>query len=245
MSAAGARGADGADGGTGPGRGAGPSARSARSVRAQVEAALAAAEAGDGTAPIVEAGDPVLRTPAVEFDGQVDDDDLARLIAAMRATMRAAPGVGLAAPQVGIGLRLAVLEDAAQVRDDVARARERTPTAFEVLINPRYEAVGHETAAFYEGCLSVPGYQAVVERPRRLMLRAQDATGRATDREVHGWAARIAAHETDHLDGVLCLDRAQLRSLATHEHVARLWPQPTAQRAAQALGFDLPPGASL
>lgn len=193
-----------------------------------------------GVVPIVEAGDPVLRTVTAEFDGQVDDDTLVRLIAVMRTTMLDAPGVGLAAPQIGIPLRLAVIEDPAGLPAEAAQARERVPTPFTALINSRYEAVGDETASFYEGCLSVPGYQAVVQRPRRIALTSYDFEGNRFDREVSGWSARIVAHETDHLDGILYLDRAQMRSLATTEQVARWWSQPTAAAAAQALGFDLP-----
>lgn len=165
---------------------------------------------------------------------------LAELLTGMRATMKAAPGVGLAAPQVGIGLRLAVVEDPAPVDAEVAAARERTPTPFTALINPAYVAASGESVAFYEGCLSIPGYQAVVERPRTVELTAYDHEGTRLTREVTGWAARIIAHETDHLDGILYLDKAQMRSLATSEQVAKWWNQPTAAEAARALGFELP-----
>ncbi len=212
---------------------------SSQTIRDQVDAALSAAEANDGLVPIVEAGDPVLRTVTAELDGQIDDATLEELVTAMRTTMRFAPGVGLAAPQVGISLRMAVIEDH-PAPSPAADARERTETPFEAIINPRYEAASDERVAFYEGCLSIPGYQAVVDRARTIALRSADTSGAAQEREVSGWAARIIAHETDHLDGILYLDRAQMRSLATNAQVAALWSQPTAERAAQALGFDLP-----
>ncbi|WP_394428577.1 peptide deformylase [Streptomyces sp. SGAir0957] len=203
-----------------------------------VEALLA----DEAPLPIVAAGDPVLRRPAEPYDGQLSDALLARLIEAMRRTMHAAPGVGLAAPQIGLALRIAVIEDPATVPEEVRTARGRTPQPFRVLVNPVYEDAGGRDVAFYEGCLSVPGYQAVVARHERVRLRALDERGRAVDEEVTGWPARIVQHETDHLNGTLYLDRAEPRSLSstlTQEAVER-WAQPTPHRAARELGFTLP-----
>ncbi|NEB81221.1 peptide deformylase [Streptomyces sp. SID14478] len=201
-----------------------------------VEALLAT----EGPLPIVAAGDPVLRRPAEPLDGQLSDGLLARLIEAMRITMHAAPGVGLAAPQIGLPLRLAVIEDAANVPDEVSAARGRVPQPFRVLVNPSYEGVGERRAAFYEGCLSVPGYQAVVARHERVRLRALDERGSAVDEEFSGWPARIVQHETDHLGGTLYLDRAELRSLSSTQVSVERWAQPTPQLAAKELGFALP-----
>ncbi|MFJ9127467.1 peptide deformylase [Streptomyces sp. NPDC102340] len=208
------------------------------SLSDHVESLLAAEE----PLPIVAAGYPVLRRPAEPVDGQLPDELLARLIAAMRVTMHAAPGVGLAAPQIGVPLRLAVIEDAAAVSDEVRAARGRVPQPFRVLVNPSYEGVGARHVAFYEGCLSVPGYQAVVARHERVRLRALDEQGRAVDEEFAGWPARIVQHETDHLNGTLYLDRAELRSLSSTQSSAAVerWAQPTPQLAAQELGFGLP-----
>ncbi len=194
----------------------------------------------EGPLPIVAAGDPVLRQPAERFDGQLDAGLLARFVAALRATMHAAPGVGLAAPQVGVPLRLAVIEDPAPVSEEVRLARGRVPQPFRVLVNPSYEGAGAERAAFFEGCLSVPGWQAVVERHAQVRLRALDERGREVDEVFSGWPARIVQHETDHLDGTLYLDRAELRSLSSNQAMAELWSQPTPERAAAVLGFPLP-----
>ncbi|MBD9735778.1 peptide deformylase [Streptomyces sp. H28] len=194
----------------------------------------------DGPLPIVAAGDPVLRRAAEPFDGQLEPGLLARFVAALRLTMRAAPGVGLAAPQVGVGLRIAVIEDPAPVPEEVRRVRGRVPQPFRVLVNPSYTPVGSGRAAFFEGCLSVPGYQAVVARPTEVRLAGQDEHGRALDEVFSGWPARIVQHETDHLDGILYLDRAEPRSLASQQAVADRWAQPSPERAARALGFDLP-----
>ncbi|WP_141306805.1 peptide deformylase [Streptomyces spinoverrucosus] len=194
----------------------------------------------EGPLSIVEAGDPVLRQPAEPFDGQLQPALLARFVEALRVTMHAAPGVGLAAPQVGVPLRIAVIEDPAPVPEEVRLARGRVPQPFRVLVNPSYEPVGAARAGFFEGCLSVPGWQAVVARPTRVRLTGSDEHGRALDEVFTGWPARIVQHETDHLDGVLYVDRAELRSLSANGTVAGRWAQPTPEAAARELGFELP-----
>jgi peptide deformylase len=167
--------------------------------------------------PIVQAGHPVLREVAQPYDGELSPELLGDLVEALRVSMHAAPGVGLAAPQVGLGLALAVVEDAGDGDDD---PRERHPLPFRVLVNPHYERVGDALVAFEEGCLSVLGYEAVVARAHRVHLTGQDQTGRALDEELTGWPARIVQHETDHLSGTLYLDRADLRTLSSTGTVA-------------------------
>ena len=193
--------------------------------------------AGPRPLPIVSAGHPVLRHRAEPYDFSLPSDVFAELIVAMRESMLAAPGVGLAAPQIGLGVQLAVIEDLAGLPAEVAQIRDRVPVPFRVLVNPSYTPVDDGVAAFYEGCLSVPGYQAVVERPSAVRLRALDENRTAIDEVVTGWAARIVAHETDHLAGILYLDKAFTRSLAgTQEYLTR-WAGPTPQDARVALGF--------
>ncbi|PPB49962.1 peptide deformylase [Arthrobacter pityocampae] len=204
---------------------------SREAIAAHVESVLAA-----DLPRIVAAGHPVLRRPAQDYDGQLDDDTLARLLDTMRRVMHAAPGVGLAAPQIGIPLRIAVLEDAGTVDPAVAAARSRPALPFTVLLNPRYAAAGGSVAAFYEGCLSVPGYQAVVERPHRIEATYTQPDGRTVTAGFEGWPARIVQHETDHLDGTLYLDRAILRSLSADAEHHR-WAQPTIDEARRGLGF--------
>ena len=177
---------------------------------------------GTGILPIVQAGAPVLRAPAASYTGQLGDA-LARLLEAMRRTMHAAPGVGLAAPQVGIGLAIAVVEDAGTGADD---PRERAPLPYRVLLDPAYEPLpgpdgAPERAAFHEGCLSVQGWQAVVARHRRVRLTGRDETGTPIDEVLTGWPARIVQHETDHLAGELYLDHARLRTLTSNENLLR------------------------
>lgn len=210
-------------------------------LREQALRLVEAAQAGDGTTAIVRAGHPVLRAVAHPYDGQLDAAELAALVGVLHRTMRAAPGVGLAAPQVGLSLALAVVEDPG-VRDErVADVRERAPLPLRVLVNPAYEALDDELAAFYEGCLSVPGYQAVVGRHRRVRLTGYDETGAALDEALVGWPARIVQHETDHLRGTLYLDRAELRSLAAADELGTRWAsEPRPESASAALGFVLP-----
>lgn len=190
--------------------------------------------------PIVQTGHPVLRTVAAPYQGQLGAQ-LPRLIDAMVTTMRAAPGVGLAAPQIGIGLAIAVIEDPGLGVDaqEAADDRERHPLALQVLINPSYTAVGADRRSFYEGCLSVAGLQGVVSRPRQVQLRAQNTTGAWYEQTYTGWPARIVQHETDHLAGELYLDHVKTRSIASNENYGRFWAhESTPLEAARALGFE-------
>lgn len=189
--------------------------------------------------PIVQAGDPVLRRVAAPYAGGLDGDLLPRLVEAMRTTMHAAPGVGLAAPQVGLPVAIAVVEDRWETDRDSARVRERTPVPFRVLVNPAYEPVGTERVSFYEGCLSVHGWQAVVARWRTIRLTARDERGRAVDEVLTGWPARIVQHETDHLAGRLYVDVAEMRSLVSPAETLRWAGDLTPDRAAAELGFPL------
>ena len=212
-------------------------------VRDLVLRTLDAAHAAgpDAVAPIVQAGHPVLRAVAVPYDGQVGAAELTDLLALMHRTMRAAPGVGLAAPQIGLPLALAVVEDPGAGDDEVARVRERPVLPYRVLVNPSYAPAGDDLVAFYEGCLSVVGYQAVVPRPRAVQLTALDETGTRLDEVLTGWPARIVQHETDHLRGTLYVDRALTRSMSATDAWGAHWgAEPVPREAARALGFDLP-----
>jgi peptide deformylase len=195
--------------------------------------------------PIVECGDPVLRRSA-EPVGRADlrSRKLRLLIAEMRATMEAAPGVGLAAPQVGVPIQLAVLQDGperwGQLTEDERRARDRNGLEFTVLVNPVLRpADDGNRVSFYEGCLSVPGLTGVVARHRAVRVEALDEHGQPVDRVFSGWAARIVQHEVDHLGGRLYLDRVETRSLSTTGNYAQLWAGRPPQDAAASLGFTL------
>ena len=189
---------------------------------------------------VTQVGEPVLRRKAARYTRQLPEDLLDELLDAMHAHLPGV-GVGLAAPQIGIPLALAVIEDPADVTREIAAARERLPQAPLDLINPVVTSLGSEQRAFYEGCLSVTGLTAVVVRYHRVRLSAQDRAGRGYDLELSGWPARIAQHETDHLNGVLYLDRAELRSLSTSSAYEQHWAQPSPATAAAALDFPLGP----
>lgn len=206
------------------------------SLQAQVRGLLAEAAAGK-LPPIVQAGHPALRTPAAPWEDQLSPDILAAFIDLMRQCMHAAPGVGLAAPQLGIGLQLAVLEDLPVIEAETAAIRERSELGFFAMLNPRYQPLTVETAEFYEGCLSVSGWQAVVSRHRCVGLSFLDAAGKQQYREFSGWPARIVQHETDHLGGTLYLDKAIIRSLASNLEYSERWAQPGIEAAQRELGF--------
>jgi peptide deformylase len=164
------------------------------------------------------------------------------LIERMRATMTAAPGVGLAAPQIGEDLQLAVLEDRPDLwryLDDAERlAREREALPFTVLINPTYEIAGPDRqVSFYEGCLSAPGLTGLVARHHSIRVSALDDKGHQVERLFSGWPARIVQHELDHLAGVLYLDKVVTRSLSTTDNYARLWAGAPLHQIASELGF--------
>jgi peptide deformylase len=200
------------------------------------ELVLPLLEAG-GAAPIVQLGHPVLRRPAQPFDGQLDQTELAALLELMRRTMHAAPGVGLAAPQLGIPLRIAVLEDRFAGDPDIAAVRERTPLPYFPVINPSYAPAGADTALFYEGCLSFAGFQGVVERHRTVRLDFQRPDGSSAVEVLTGWPARIVQHETDHLNGTLYVDKVLTRSLAGDAEYQDRWSEPDIGQARAGLGF--------
>ena len=177
---------------------------------------------------LLQAGEPVLRTPArLLTPDEITSAEIARLIDDMRETLRDAPGVGLAAPQVGIGIQLAVIEDRPEYTRDLpaeqVAERERTPVPFHVIINPVLRPVGGQQVEFFEGCLSVNGYTALVARHREVEVECLDELGQPRKIEARGWYARILQHEIDHLNGTLYIDRMRSRSLSSLDNSTRHW----------------------
>jgi len=177
---------------------------------------------------IVTVGEPVLRQPSRELSkDQVLSPVIQNLIEYMRETMRDAPGVGLAAPQVGESFRLAVIEDKADYQKTFTEAelaeRGRTEVPFHVIVNPVIQLLTDATEVFFEGCLSLPGYTAVVHRAAAVRVQCLDHLGEAKTIEASGWYARILQHEIDHLDGTLYIDRMKTRSLSSLENYTRHW----------------------
>ncbi|MFY0526033.1 peptide deformylase [Archangium gephyra] len=192
---------------------------------------------------IVQAGEPVLRRRARDLTPEeMTGPAVRQLISLMRETMRDAPGVGLAAPQVGVDVRLAVIEDRAEYQAALSpeelAARERQPVDFHVIINPRLVVEDPEPVEFYEGCLSVSGFSALVRRARAVRVEAFDENGQAISIQARGWYARILQHEIDHLDGMLYIDRMEPRSFSTQENHRRHWASRPLDEVRQALGLS-------
>ena len=176
------------------------------------------------TLPIVRLGHPALRTPAQPVDPErLADPELQQLIDDLFTTMEAAGGVGLAAPQVGLGLRLFVYavppaEDDGEVEesgDDEAAEPEPIGRA---IVNPQVDFEPGDLEEGWEGCLSIPDLRGLVPRYPAARVRALDRHGKPLDYRAEGFEARIVQHELDHLDGVIFLDRmSDLQSLTYPE----------------------------
>ncbi|MCZ4340443.1 peptide deformylase [Sphingomonadaceae bacterium G21617-S1] len=149
--------------------------------------------------PILEAPDPRLRTKSVPVDAV--DDDLRALIADMFETMYDAPGIGLAAIQVGIPQRVLVID--LQEEEDAEGKPVRKPQVF---INPELFDPSDEQSVYNEGCLSVPDQYAEVERPAVIHARWLDEQGTKHEARLEGLLATCLQHEMDHLEGVLFID---------------------------------------
>jgi len=186
---------------------------------------------------IVQVGDPVLRQRARGLtDEEIRSRETRKLIEAMRQAMYDAPGVGLAAPQIGLSLQIAVIEDREEYLEEVPgedlSARERKPVPFHVIINPvileerpskQKETAPPEAVSFYEGCLSLEGFTALVPRARRVRVSCLDEHGKRKTIEASGWYARILQHEIDHLNGRLYIDRMDTRTFASLENFKQFW----------------------
>jgi peptide deformylase len=190
---------------------------------------------------IVQVGDPVLRQAARALSlDEIALPETQQLIEWMRDTMRDAPGVGLAAPQVGLPIQLAVIEDRAEYSKDAPpeqlAEREREPVPFHVLINPRIVERSEEQVEFFEGCLSLAGLSALVPRSRAVTVQCQDERGAERRIEARGWYARILQHEIDHLLGHLYIDRMEPRSLTNLENMSRYWKDMSSGEVRRGLG---------
>ncbi|KAJ8774719.1 hypothetical protein K2173_017165 [Erythroxylum novogranatense] len=173
---------------------------------------------------IVKAGDPVLHEPAREVDpNEIGSERIQNIIDDMVKVMRKAPGVGLAAPQIGIPLRIIVLEDRSEYLSyapkEEIKAQDRRAFDLLVILNPKLEKKSNKTALFFEGCLSVDGFRAVVERCLDVEVTGLDQDGHPIKVNASGWQARILQHECDHLDGTLYVDKMVPRTFRTVENL--------------------------
>jgi peptide deformylase len=152
---------------------------------------------------IITLPDPVLRKKArkvTDFGAE-----LQMLIDDMVETMRVAPGVGLAAPQVNASLRVIVVEYGESNEDE----ENPTPPKLYMVVNPEITRFSKETEVGSEGCLSIPGFAGDVDRPLSITVKALNRHGQPIRIKANGWLARIFQHEIDHLDGILFIDRAE------------------------------------
>ncbi|XP_024544418.1 peptide deformylase 1A, chloroplastic isoform X1 [Selaginella moellendorffii] len=202
---------------------------------------------------IVQAGDPVLHEAAREvLHSEVSSDTVQNTIQGLIDAMREAPAVGLAAPQIGVPLQIIVLEDTAEyisyVSRDEALSQQRKPfellvsscpilslssgahISAQVIINPILRPTTSATARFFEGCLSVHGFRAMVERHLDVEVTGLDREGRPLKVEASGWQARILQHECDHLAGTLYVDKFIPRTFRSTKNLsmpmARSCPRP-------------------
>ncbi|ADV84149.1 peptide deformylase [Terriglobus saanensis] len=171
---------------------------------------------------ICTAGDPVLRKQARALSQEeILSPAIQELVKNMRETMWRAPGVGLAAPQIGESLQLAVLEGRPQFHKKMNEAEvkewQSTPYDYLAIFNPKIELLPAHVSA-YEGCLSIPGFMASVPRSQSVRVTCLNEKAEPQVIEAEGWFARILQHEIDHLNGVLYIDRMESGTFTTIEH---------------------------
>jgi peptide deformylase len=169
---------------------------------------------------VARIGHPVVRTEASAVPAeQIASATFQRLVDDMVVTMHEYEGVGLAAPQVHVPLRVAVIEVLA------SDERSRTAVPLTVLVNPVVTPIGEERVHGWEGCLSIPGLRGVVPRFERVRLDALDRDGRPYAAEASGFFARVIQHECDHLNGKVYLDGMEdLRTLSFLRELHRFGP---------------------
>jgi len=171
---------------------------------------------------VIRMGHPVLRQVAQPV-AAFGTAELRSLVSDMDDTMRAMSGAGIAAPQIGVGLRVVIFEVTENPRYPHVQ-----PIPYTVLVNPVLTPLGEEMEEGWEGCLSVPGLRGLVPRYRRLHYAGFDVEGRPIDRAVEGFHARVVQHEVDHLDGILYPQRVRdLRNFGFEDALAgQMTPMP-------------------
>jgi peptide deformylase len=179
---------------------------------------------------LVQVGEAVLRQTARPLaPEEIRSEFIRQLIGDMHETLKDAPGVGLAAPQVGVSIQLAIIEDLPEYSRDIGAeqlaVRERRPTPFHVIVNPEIAGHGDEQVEFFEGCLSLAGFTALVPRFRQVSVRCLDENGEPKVIEASGWYARILQHEIDHLNGAVYIDRMHTRTFMSLENFSRRWKE--------------------
>lgn len=177
---------------------------------------------------VLEIGEKILREPARPLSKEeILSAKTEGFIQSLIFSMRKAPGVGLAAPQVGAPIQIIALEDKSEYHNYLTKQqlieRERKEFPLTIVINPVLYIEDAEVAEFFEGCLSVPDMIGIV--PRAKSVRVEGLNERAEPIVIHatGWHARILQHEIDHLKGIIYTDKADKKTLMTQENFRRLW----------------------
>lgn len=163
---------------------------------------------------IIRMGHPTLRQVARPLlQSELQEPWLHELIEDMKETLPAAGGIGLAAPQVNVPVRLAIIE----ISGGPTRYGDIEAMPLTVFVNPEIEVLNPDAAGYWEGCLSVPGLRGYVERPQHVRVQALDLQGQAFELELKGFLATVFQHEFDHLDGKLYVDRLKDTRLLVFE----------------------------
>ena len=163
---------------------------------------------------IIRMGHPTLRKTALPLDpAEIGSDDFERLIDDMIDTLHDYGGIGLAAPQIDVGLRIAIVE----LPGGPSRYGELESMPLSVFVNPVIEPLDGPDAGYWEGCLSIPGMRGFVERPQAIRVTALDRAGNPVALEPRGFLATVFQHEFDHLDGTLYIDRLKHPSMLTFD----------------------------
>jgi len=163
--------------------------------------------------PICRMGNPILRTIAVDVKASdINSDHFARLLSDLQDSMKHYGGIGIAAPQIGVSLKVCVIE-----LEEFNRYGEEINLPFTVFINPEIEIITPDEAGYWEGCLSVPGLRGFVERPQHIRVTFLNALGNKEVLEASGFLATVVQHELDHLFGKLYVDRIKDPKLLSYQ----------------------------
>lgn len=184
---------------------------------------------------IVESGNECLSDTSKPVTlSRLKQSNTQQLIDLMIATLRDKPGVGLAAPQVGELLRIIVIEDKKEYIEKIPQklleAQGRKPVPLKVIVNPKLKVIDKTEQLFFEGCLSVGGYRAIVPRATKVTISGLDRNGEKISISADGWLARIIQHEVDHLNGHLYIEKMYPRSFITEQHFSKNWAEATPEK---------------
>lgn len=157
---------------------------------------------------ILKIGNPLLREKSKEVPlTEIRSKEIKNLIRDMFDSMKAANGIGLAAPQIGVLKRVAIIGYEPSERYPEIERQNSSLVEYKVLINPKIEYLTNETIGFWEGCLSIPGMRGYVERPKKIKLSYYTPEEEYKEEIIEGFEAIVTQHECDHLDGILYIDR--------------------------------------